>query len=83
MFIALDVTVFSRKDCPYCTRTEGLLHDAGINFENLVLNRDFSESTLRAVSGMSTMPQVFVNGDHSGGAEALESWLDRQARHAT
>ena len=78
----LDVTVFSREGCPYCTRARGLLHDAGITFEELVLNRDFSESTIRAVSGMSSVPQVFVNGDHIGGSEDLEAWLKRQGRDA-
>jgi glutaredoxin-like protein len=78
----LDVTVFSRDGCPYCTRAKGLLHDAGIQFEELVLNRDFSESTIRAVSDRSTVPQVFINGDYIGGSEDLEAWLARQARGA-
>jgi len=78
----LDVTLFSREGCPYCTRAKGLLHDAGIEFEELVLNRDFSESTIRAVSARSTVPQVFINGDHIGGSEELEAWLARQAQDA-
>jgi glutaredoxin-like protein len=78
----LDVTVFSRAGCPYCIRAKGLLHDAGISFEELLLNRDFSESTIRAVSGMATVPQVFVNGEYIGGSEDLENWLARQARYA-
>jgi glutaredoxin-like protein len=78
----LDVTVFSREGCPYCVRTKGLLHDAGISFEELVLNRDFSESTIRAVSGKSTVPQVFINGDHIGGSEDLEAYLASAARNA-
>jgi glutaredoxin-like protein len=78
----LDVTVFSRDGCPYCVRTKGLLHNAGISFEELVLNRDFSESTIRAVSGRSTVPQVFINGDHIGGSEDLEAYLAGQAKNA-
>ena len=73
----LDVTVFSREGCPYCARAKGLLHDAGIRFEELVLNRDYTEATLRAVSGRSTVPQVFVNGDYIGGSEELEQYLDK------
>jgi glutaredoxin-like protein len=73
----LDVTVFSREGCPYCARAKGLLHEAGIRFEELVLNRDYTEATLRAVSGRSTVPQVFVNGDHIGGSEELEQYLDK------
>jgi glutaredoxin-like protein len=72
----LDVTVFSREGCPYCARAKGMLNDAGIRFEELVLNRDFSESTIRAVSGQATVPQVFINGEHVGGSEALEQWLE-------
>jgi glutaredoxin-like protein len=78
----LDVTVFSRNGCPWCARAKGLLHDAGIAFEDMVLNRDFSEATLRAVSGRSTVPQVFINGRHIGGSEELEAWLAGQAQDA-
>ncbi len=71
----LDVTVFTRKGCPYCSHAKELLREAGIEFEELVLNRDFSERTLRAVAGASAVPQVFVGGTRVGGSEALEAWL--------
>ncbi|MDH3971182.1 MAG: redoxin family protein, partial [Gammaproteobacteria bacterium] len=73
----LDVAVFSREGCPYCVRAKGLLHDAGIRFEELVLNQDYTEATLRAVSGRFTVPQVFINGDYIGGSEALEQYLNK------
>lgn len=78
----LDVTVFSREGCPYCVSAKGMLRDAGIDFEELVLNRDFSEATIRAVSGASTVPQVFINGEHIGGSEALEAYLARREQNA-
>ena len=71
----LDVTVFSRAGCPFCVRAKGMLHDAGIRFEELVLNRDYTEATLRAVSGQSTVPQVFINGEYIGGSEAVAAYL--------
>ena len=73
-----DATVFTREGCPYCVRAKGLLRDAGIEFEELVLNRDYSEQTLRAVSGRSTYPQVFVDGKHVGGSDDLAAWLDNR-----
>jgi glutaredoxin-like protein len=73
----LDVTVFSRKGCPFCMRAKGMLNDAGIRFEELVLNRDFTEATLRAVSGRSTVPQVFISGEYIGGSEAVEAYLGK------
>jgi len=76
----LDITVFSRKGCPFCVRAKGLLHDAKLDFEELVLNRDFTDRTLRAVAGATSVPQIFVNGEHIGGSEHLELWL--QSRKA-
>jgi glutaredoxin-like protein len=78
----LNVTVFSREGCPYCVRAKGMLRDAGIEFEELVLNRDFSESTIRAVSGKATVPQVFINGERIGGSEELEAYLAGKQQNA-
>ena len=73
--LPLDVTVLSREGCPYCVKAKALLRDAGIEFDELVLNRDFAESTIRAVSGAATVPQVFINGSLIGGGESLEQYL--------
>ena len=78
----LDVTVFTREGCPFCVRAKGLLRDAGVDYDELVLNRDFSEVTLRAVAGASTVPQVFINGEHVGGSERLEEYLGRPDKAA-
>jgi len=71
----LDVTVFTREGCPFCVRAKGMLRDAGIQFDELVLNRDYGEVTLRAVAGASRVPQVFINGRHIGGSDDLEQYL--------
>jgi glutaredoxin-like protein len=78
----LDVTVFSRDGCPYCVRAKGILHDADIQFDELVLNRDFNESTIRAVSGGTTVPQVFINGERIGGSDELQAWLADSSKQA-
>ena len=72
-----DVMVFSREGCPFCVRAKGMLRDAGIQFEELVLNRDYTEATIRAVSGRTTVPQIFINGEHIGGSEELEAYLSK------
>lgn len=78
----LDVTVFTREGCPFCVRAKGLLRDAGIQFDELVLNRDYSEVTLRAVAGASMVPQVFINGEHIGGSDRLEEFLGNREKAA-
>jgi glutaredoxin-like protein len=75
----LDVTVFTREGCPFCVRAKGMLRDAGIDFDELVLNRDYEEMTLRAVAGESMVPQVFINGKRIGGSDNLEAYLGERA----
>ena len=74
----LDAVVYTRKGCPHCTRAKQALDAAGISYDVMLLNRDFSDRTLRATSGQTSVPQVFVSGEHIGGADELEAWL--QAR---
>ena len=70
-----DVTIFTRQGCEYCVRAKGMLADAGLQYEELVLNRDYTEATLRAVTGISSVPQIFINGDYVGGSDSLEKYL--------
>lgn len=74
----MDVTVFTREGCEFCVRAKGMLSDANISFDELVLNRDFTESTIRAVSGEASVPQVFINGEKIGGSDALKKFLSGQ-----
>jgi glutaredoxin-like protein len=73
--LPLNVTVLSRSGCPHCVRAKTLLADAGIEFEALELNRQFSDRTLRAVANATTLPQVFIDGERIGGADNLADWL--------
>jgi len=74
----LDVAIFSRDGCPFCVKAKEALRNAGIPFEELVLNKDYTEQTLRAVSKAASVPQVFVNGKLIGGSEAVLSWLQER-----
>lgn len=78
--VPLDVTVFTRNGCPHCARAKGLLRDAGIEFEELRLNREYTDQTLRAVAAATSVPQVFIGGEHIGGADELEKWLSKNER---
>jgi glutaredoxin-like protein len=70
-----NATVMSRPGCPYCARAKGMLRDAGIDFEELVLNRDYTSRSLYAIAGEDSVPQIFIDGDHVGGSSDLEQWL--------
>ncbi|EGV30041.1 Redoxin domain protein [Thiorhodococcus drewsii AZ1] len=75
----LDVAVFSREGCPFCARAKEALSNAGIPFEELVLNNDYTEQGLRAVSNAASVPQVFVDGKLIGGSDETIAWLKSRA----
>ena len=71
----LSVTLFTKPGCGHCARARQALRDRNIGFEEVSLGKGVSTSTLRAVSGRSTSPQVFVDGQPIGGADELETFL--------
>lgn len=70
-----DATILTRPGCPFCSKAKGMLREAGIDFEELVLNRDYTSRSLYAMAGMDSVPQVFIDGDLVGGSSELEEWL--------
>ena len=70
------VSLFTKVGCPFCARAKEMLNDHGLNYEEIVLGRDVSMGSLKAVTGANTVPQVFINGHHVGGSEALETHLN-------
>jgi glutaredoxin-like protein len=73
--IPADITLLTREGCSFCARAKGMLRDRGLEFEEIALGKGLSRGSLRALSGADTVPQVFINGEHIGGSEALEKWL--------
>lgn len=70
------VTVLSKPGCPHCTRAKTALQERGYKFEEIELGtHGISFSSLQAVSGRGTTPQVFIDGTLIGGADELEQWL--------
>ena len=70
------VSVFTKPGCPHCARAKAALTEHGYAFEEIDLGgHGLSYSTLAAVTGRGTTPQVFVEGELIGGADEVEAWL--------
>ncbi|MGK7933425.1 MAG: glutathione peroxidase [Microcystaceae cyanobacterium] len=69
------VTLFSKVGCPYCARAKKMLTDKGWSYEEIVLGKDISTISLKAATGATTTPQVFIDGQLIGGSEDLEAYL--------
>ncbi|GAA5316393.1 MAG: glutathione peroxidase [Candidatus Pelagadaptatus aseana] len=70
------ISMLTKPGCPHCTRAKQALDGKGLKYEVIELgSHGISYSSLTAISGAGTTPQVFVDGQCIGGADELEAWL--------
>jgi glutaredoxin-like protein len=74
------VAIFTREGCEFCARAKALLSQLGYSYAEVPLRHTVRSRVVGAVTGEGTVPQVFINGEHIGGLEALE---DRAAKRAS
>lgn len=72
------VSIFTKAGCPFCAKAKQLLQEYKISYEEIVLNKDITTASVRAISAQSTVPQIFIGGQHIGGGEALEAYLSNE-----
>lgn len=73
------ITLIGKPGCSHCTRAKAALDERGLKFEEITIgSHGVSLATLHAISGRGTTPQIYVEGEHIGGADELESWLAGQ-----
>ena len=72
------VSLFTKVGCPFCARAKASLKERGIDYEEIVLGKDITTRSLRAVTGATTVPQVFIDGKLIGTSEALDEYLRSQ-----
>jgi len=73
------ITLIGKPGCSHCTRAKAALNERGLKFEEITVgSHGVSLATLHAVSGRGTTPQIFIEGEHVGGADELEAWLAAQ-----
>lgn len=70
------VSIFTKPDCQFCQKTKDLLIGKDISFEEIVLGKDASFTSLKAITGNDTVPQVFIAGKHIGGSEDLAKYYN-------
>lgn len=72
------VAVISRTGCPHCQRAKDLLNSHKISFTEIIVGKDIAQAALRGLSGMTSVPQVFMAGQLVGGADQLAALLAEQ-----
>ncbi len=69
------VSLFTKIGCPFCAKAKAMLKEHGMSYEEIIVGQDASMQSLQAVTGATTVPQVFIEGKLIGGSEALEEYF--------
>jgi glutaredoxin 3 len=73
-----EVRIYTTPFCGYCTRAKRLLESKGVRYQEIDVARDSqTRRWLVEATGMTTVPQVFVDGVSHGGYTDLLA-LDRE-----
>jgi glutaredoxin 3 len=69
------VTIYSSDYCPYCQRAKALLRERGVTeWEEVVVDgKPDVRAAMAARVGRTSVPQIFINGQHVGGCDDLHA----------
>ena len=66
------IEIYTTPFCGYCARAKSLLDSKGVEYEETdVMMDDKKRSEMRERSRRTTVPQIFINGEHVGGSDEL------------
>jgi glutaredoxin-like protein len=69
------VSMLTKEGCPFCARAKEMLQERGLTYEEIVVGQGATTRSLRAMTGGTTVPQVFIDGKLIGGSDALADYL--------
>jgi glutaredoxin 3 len=74
----VEIDIYTQPFCPYCARALTLLQRKGVAFKEIdAPSGSAARAEARTRSGRSSVPQIFIDGNHIGGCDDLVA-LDRK-----
>lgn len=75
------VEIYTKFTCGFCHRAKSLLSGKGVAFEeyDITMGGPKREEMLERSGGGSTVPQIFIGGEHVGGSDDLAA-LERAGK---
>jgi glutaredoxin 3 len=67
------VEIYATPICPYCERAKALLAQKGVAYVNIDVMGDRARRAemVERAGGRTTVPQIFIDGEHIGGSDDL------------
>jgi glutaredoxin 3 len=75
------VEIYVKSTCGFCYRAVKLLEAKGADYQayELTWGSPLREEMIQRAGGRTTVPQIFINGEHVGGCDDLHR-LDREGK---
>ena len=74
------IEIYTTPFCGYCARAKGLLDSKDAAYDEMdVMVDDKKRTEMRERSRRTTVPQIFINGQHIGGSDDLAA-LDQAGK---
>jgi glutaredoxin 3 len=76
-----EVELYTTMWCSYCTRARTLLRRKGVAFVDIDIDESPTRRAemIRRAGGRTSVPQIFIDGEHIGGSDELAA-LDRTGK---
>ncbi|RWI11983.1 MAG: glutaredoxin 3 [Mesorhizobium sp.] len=77
----VDVTIYTRMMCGYCTAAKRLLERKGVAYteHDASFSPELRREMISRANGRSTFPQIFIGDTHVGGCDDLDE-LEAEGR---
>ncbi len=69
------IELYTKAFCPFCARAKALLKAKGADFDetDISMNPGARDTMMQRSGGRSTVPQIFIGGQHIGGSDELSA----------
>ena len=76
-----EVELYTTMFCPYCARARALLERKGVEYTefDIIGEPPRRDEMIRRAGGRTSVPQIFINGEHIGGSDDMAA-LDRAGK---
>ena len=68
--------IITKPNCPHCDRAKRMLENRGKVYQAFSYDTHPMLAKVMVVAGLNTVPQVWEDKTHIGGADELEAYLD-------
>lgn len=73
------VVIYTKDYCPFCHRAKALLEQEGFTYEEIDIGHhpQRRDEMIEKAGGATTVPQIFIDGEHRGGCDDLFAYFEK------